>query len=1083
MLRKICLMACLLWVVPIMALSITEDGFVWDYDQVDNGLVITSVQVAPGSTIRLGKEVSIPETFPVDENSSEYLPVVAIREGAIGSDGGVNWKNVNKIILPKTLTTLKAYDEYFGSDKVNPLNASFFWIDSEEAKRETPLTLAVTGPVLNLYSEECWCSIYDEENGYYSYNSVGYFNLQLPEDKTYRAQWERMITDELIGLSVEEVVVIWRNLNVLDFKPNLNNRITEVVAALDAAQLMADDAGKNVLMALAKLIGLQQNAAIAKFATETGFVTITDGVWSTSKVTYEELEVQPAEVINLFLSESVSAELKGAIACLNNVPSTWAGQVTLEPSDILPLRETLVIDVADAFLLKASVQGFLSSLHLLSSYNLEWDYTKPIELPPLKMAQINDWSSEAAWETVQKNVAQDWYGDSWTVQVADCEGDLIFRLTPEDESTANDFAGVASAKFAYGYTDVENTEPFEYGAYQDQLTASDTSLFIIYEGCADKFDAAQAETECEYFYISAYSYDDNYNYYYDYYVSMEIVREIPLGTLFESQTGLLDGRVTTADLTAAKDYFKSAGEATKQAFDLLKLRSDMSEHLFNLSAEVTDEMMTTAVQYLDAVLDSLDEATEVTVNDVTDTLYLAPLFTQEGPEREHFPKIVDGKFVEESAIDSTYCGILPEHAAQTDGTWIVTKSMEGEWVITGHQLPETTTQVKLPATVTLADETMAVPTKVGYRLFAENKTLRKVMLPKDYSVGVETFKNCASLKELVFDTPQMLDIGDGAFDGVALTHLTAAALPEGISVDAIEKLRIATGTTSIPSCHPYGGYYYYYGDVLFGGSLPALKSLILPNTLAEINSIDFATWAPNLETVSFEGVPPTVGAYASFESSNAVGYYPSIYADNWTSEIVEGYWHGLKMETMKIEWNCTGGGSVTITAGATESGETSPGEELELKAVPEEGMVFVGWSGDIQGTENPIRTTVIENMSTTAHFLPKALYNALVGSSGGGLSGSELESYVEAVIKERGLISEDQVYSMNADVPLFKVEGGKVSIKLHMQTTPSLKTPWAPMDLLDADLVKTQDGELTITVPMKESENAAFYKFVVPDEQ
>lgn len=1076
MLRRLGLMACLLWSIPMMAMSITEDGFIWEYETFGDGLILTGVSIAEGTSIRQGKEVTIYDSFPVQSDTGEevYVPVIAIKEEAIGKDGSDKWNRVTKITFPETVTTLVS-DWY--SEKVAPLEWDMFYTDSDEELRMAPLTLVVTGPVLdNLDGAECWVSRYDEETGVYDSYSRGYFNLQLPTDATYRAQWERVITDEMIGLSAEEDGAIWHHWKVLDFKPNLNNRVTEVIDTLEAAKTEADDAGKLVLEALKKLIGLQQNAAIATFATDTGFVSITDGVWTVSSVSYEQLSVQPNAVINLFLSDAVLSELKGAITCLEQVPSSWVGQVTLESSDALPLRETLVIDVTDAFLLKASIQEFLSSLHLMSSYKLDWDYTQPIELPPLKMVTIDDWMLTDSWKNAPKSTAKTWYDQAWTVQAGNCDGNLVFRLSPEDESVMSEFAWINTADHKYAYSSVEWTEAFG-GTGDAALEATEDAIFIIYYDDADKFEAAQAEDEDEYFYL----YGDDADYYYWYGFGLEIDRTIPAETVFESQAGLLNGREASADLDAAKGYFKSACETMKTALGVLASRSDTSEHLFNLTVGIAEADLATATQYLDAALASLEQATEITVKEMSDTLYLAPLFTLEGPERKHLPKIVNGEFVEESALDTTYCGILPEHAAQTDGTWEVTKSVTGEWVVTGHNLPETTTQVELPATVKIADETTVEPTKAGYRLFAENASLRKVTLPETYSVGVETFKDCASLKELVFDTPRVLSVGSGAFDGVALTHLTVAGLPEEMDVDAVEKLRIASGTRGIPL------YYYHedcYDDCLFANTLLGLKSLILPSSLEYIDLYDLSNFAPNLETVSFEGQPPSTYGDAPFGSLNAVGYYPSVYADDWKAVIVDGYWRGLQMETMKIAWNCSGGGSVTITAGATEDGETSPGEELELKAVPEEGMVFVGWSGDLQGTENPIRATVTENMSTTAHFLPKALYDSLMANSGGGVSGPALESLIEAAIKERGLITEDQVHSMNANIPLFKVEGGKVAIKLYLQSTSSLAETWAPMDLTKADLLKDDaTGELTITVPMKEDENAAFYKFVVPEKQ
>lgn len=1060
---RLLLLAMLSWASACIAGSVSANGFYWQYERFGEGVCITDVSIEgsafPNTTL------TIPERLQED---GEWLNVVAIVSSAIGYDRSDQWNNVTSIVLPKTLTALLDWN-WEESEYVNPLDWSLF--DSseyEEVSRTTPLTLVVQGPVLkNLYANPCYKEVYDEEDGYFTYVEDGYFNLQLPTDVTCREQWEKVLTDEVLVLFEEdEGSVIWHDLKVVDFKPNLDARVNKIANALEACKASTDATGDNILDALKLLVGLQQNPTLLQFAKDAGFVTIANGVWTVAEVTYETVETQPNEVLETLLSQGVLSQLEGAITKLNSVSADWQGYAEIKPSDEIPLSETLYIDVTDALLMKASLEGLVSKLHLLSSYNLEWDYAQPIKEPPLTMGDVDDPYSKVAWKNVPQKVIKDLETNiNWTVQVADYEGDLVFRLTPE--YTNDDFAAVESNWWGATYLEI-------FGWPTDSIEWSEDAILFFHFGLAPYYEEILEEGEDEWFAL----------YYYDAYgmwhwIWLEAESYDPQ-RLFESQPELFNGRVANANLQDAKRYFGNACATMRVALKTLATRSDKDEHLFNLSTEVAEEDLDIADAYLEKALSSLEGETEIKVKEITDTLNLAPLFTQQGPERKHLPKIVNGEFVEESAIDPTYCGILPKHAPQTDGKWIVTKSVSGDWTVTGHQLPETTTDVELPTEVKLSDSETVSPNKAGYRLFADNSTLAKVVIPSSYSVGVETFKNCTSLKELIFDAPKMLEIGGGAFEGVALTHVTAATLPREVNTQSVEKWRVATGTSYIP--------YYYYDDPL-AKALPALKHLILPASLEYIDggAIAFGETAPVLETVTFEGRPPMVSYYdqSPFAYTNAVGYYPYLYADDWIAEMSSdgyyGYWNELWMETMKIAWECSGGGSVTIMNGATEDGSSSPGEEITLKAIPDEGMVFVGWSGDIKGATNPVRVTIQENMSTTAHFLPQALYLALMQNAGGGLSGTTLEEYVNAVIAERGLITEDQVYSINAGIPLFKVQGGKVSLRLHLKSTNSLAT-WSAMDLSEADLtMENETGELTITVPVDPNEKASFYKFVVPE--
>jgi len=66
--------------------------------------------------------------------------------------------------------------------------------------------------------------------------------------------------------------------------------------------------------------------------------------------------------------------------------------------------------------------------------------------------------------------------------------------------------------------------------------------------------------------------------------------------------------------------------------------------------------------------------------------------------------------------------------------------------------------------------------------------------------------------------------------------------------------------------------------------------------------------------------------------------------------------------------NILGSGSVTLNPAG---GIYDPGTEVNLTAAPDIDWEFIGWSGDLSGTENPAATIMDTNKNVTAQFIPK----------------------------------------------------------------------------------------------------------------
>ncbi len=66
------------------------------------------------------------------------------------------------------------------------------------------------------------------------------------------------------------------------------------------------------------------------------------------------------------------------------------------------------------------------------------------------------------------------------------------------------------------------------------------------------------------------------------------------------------------------------------------------------------------------------------------------------------------------------------------------------------------------------------------------------------------------------------------------------------------------------------------------------------------------------------------------------------------------------------------------------------GTEVTLTATPDSGWVFMYWSGDIEGNENPITITMTQDMEVTAHFFP--CYGLKINTVGAGRVDSDPDS-------------------------------------------------------------------------------------------
>jgi autotransporter family porin len=77
--------------------------------------------------------------------------------------------------------------------------------------------------------------------------------------------------------------------------------------------------------------------------------------------------------------------------------------------------------------------------------------------------------------------------------------------------------------------------------------------------------------------------------------------------------------------------------------------------------------------------------------------------------------------------------------------------------------------------------------------------------------------------------------------------------------------------------------------------------------------------------------------------------------------------------TVQVISGPSNGGTVNLEPAEPSNGYT-PGTQVTISAVPAEGYVFNGWTGDASGLENPLTITVDGPKSLTANFLAQTSF-------------------------------------------------------------------------------------------------------------
>jgi hypothetical protein len=310
--------------------------------------------------------------------------------------------------------------------------------------------------------------------------------------------------------------------------------------------------------------------------------------------------------------------------------------------------------------------------------------------------------------------------------------------------------------------------------------------------------------------------------------------------------------------------------------------------------------------------------------------------------------------------------------------------------------------------------------------FRDCKNIHQVVIHEDVNfIGANSFEGCNSLSRIITASPNMhFQSLDGVlFDADASTLITYPAGKTGIytvptTVGTIAELAFAqshglTGVTIGDNVTTIGNLAFYQcrnlesawvgngvttiGDLTFqeceslrtlrlGTNISeigsqtfllckSLSRVSLPRSLVSIGNRAFAL-CYGLTTVIIEGAPPTMGDIV-FEQIGA-GAIAEVEPDQLAAFGGAGAdWNGLQVamaDTAAMAPLTTDFGRIT---GAKI---VNTGDSVTLTASPQPGFAFAHWTGDANGTDNPLSVTLDSDLAVGAVFVPEATYNAIAAS-------------------------------------------------------------------------------------------------------
>ena len=615
----------------LFAESQVANGYNWEYEHIPDGVRITSGQLANGS---FPKTLTVPGTLGGS-------PVLEMRCGSF--EGNIA---IQEVVFPQSL-------RQFSSTEESLLSYDFFEDSSNDYKARTkPVTVRFTGPAVSGF----WAEWYGEDD-----QSLVLF--AYPESGEYQQSWEEMLKwQSFYRVAGDGAIWEGEGLTVPQYEPNLDARAAELEATLLAKY--GDDANaKAAVDALMTLFELNTDSGVRKALKKFG-LSVDNGVWTWDADDYDETNLyQPNDGVKVMTSDKVQAKITSAIASLAKIPTTWDG-MRLTDEDFPFIDGAICFDGADALLLKATLEGANAAFWLAKTYDLPVNYKNPWAY--IEEATKLKGTDDASWAAAPKCPGEGGkFLESSTFQVGYIGDDLLLRLTfkPEAGVKAADLLGtIYSLSLDFedtGAVDVKlsdgkaNAWSWDYwetlaeGTYA--IDADKGTLTITLPGLADEMRKEPLNHWDVY-----YAYDGISGWH-----LFGGKKEIPVW-LLESPKFLTKEKGGSSELKKAKSFAEQTLTTTPTALDALWAREATDDlHLFNAPAGMTEADIAARKELAAQVKASLNTPTQVTA--LGERLYLAPLFSENRPDRDYLPDVNEkGAFVPDTEPDPSFCDILPD---------------------------------------------------------------------------------------------------------------------------------------------------------------------------------------------------------------------------------------------------------------------------------------------------------------------------------------------------------------------------------------------------------------------------------------